>query len=141
MGAVAFNTYELIKNLEKAGMSEEQAEVISTSILRAHEVAGLATKADLRESQAQTKADLRESQAQTKADLQEVKADLKATETALRAELRESQAQTKAEIDKLEAKFDGEIKLLKWMLGVTLAGVGSLVVMAISLVIKTFFGT
>jgi len=132
MGAVAFNTYELVKNLEKAGMSEEQAEAISTGILRAHEVADLATKADVRE----VKAEIRESQVQSEVKISKVEASL-----------RESLAQTDAKINKLEAKLDketseirGEIKLLKWMLGVTLAGVSSLIVMAISLVVKTFFG-
>jgi len=141
MGAVAFNTYDFVKSLADAGMDEKHAAAISAGILRAHEVADLATKADLRESQAQTKADLREEM------------------TALRIEMRESQAQTDAKIDKVEAKLEaqidkveakleketteikGEIKLLKWMLGVTLTGVGSLIVMAVGLVIKVFFGT
>jgi len=60
MGVVAFNTYEFIKSLEQAGLSEKQAEAITTGILRAHDSADVATKADLREMQVQTKADLRE---------------------------------------------------------------------------------
>jgi len=108
MGAVAFNTYELIKTLEKAGMSEKQAEAITTGILRAHEVAGLATKADLRELQAQTKA-----------DLQEVKADMR------EMELR---------IDKKLVEMKGESMLVRWMLGLIMAGITGLI-------IKTFFGT
>jgi len=119
MGAVAFNTYELIKTLEGAGMSEEQAEAITTGILRAHEVAGLATKADLRESQAQTKADLQELRAETKADLQGVKADMR------EMELR---------IDKKLVEMKGESMLVRWMLGLIMAGITGLI-------IKTFFGT
>jgi len=105
MGAVAFNTYELIKTLEKAGMSEKQAEAITTGILRAHEVAGLATKADLRELQAQTKADLREEMAALRTDLQELRAETKADLQAVKTEIRESQAQTKAEMRELELRM------------------------------------
>jgi len=132
MGAVAFNTYEFIKSLTDARMDEEQAAAISAGILRAHEVADLATKSDVRE---------------VKTELREVKAELKTTEKLLRSEIRELLAQTDTKIDKVEAKIDqqvteikGEIKLLKWMLGMTLTGVGSLIVMAIGLIIKTFFG-
>jgi len=49
MAAVTFNTYELIKNLEKTGLSEKQAAAITTGILQIHDSADLATKADLRE--------------------------------------------------------------------------------------------
>jgi len=90
MASVAFNTYEFIKNLEKSGLSEEQAEAISTGILRAHDSASVATKADLREM-----------------------------------ELR---------IDKRLAEMKGESMLIRWMLGLIIAGVAGLV-------IKTFFGT
>jgi len=72
MGAVAFNTYEFIKSLTDAGIEEEQAAAISAGILRAHEVADLATKTDLRESQAQTKAEIGELRMQTRADLREL---------------------------------------------------------------------
>jgi len=119
MAIVAFNTYDFVKSLEDAGMDEKHAAAISAGILRAHEIADLATKADLRELQASTK-----------------------------AEMRELQAQMEAKIDKVEAKLEketseikGEIKLLKWMLGIILGGMGSLIAMGIGLIIKAFFGT
>jgi len=49
MAAITFNTHEFIKSLEKTGLSEKQAEAITTGILRAHDSADVATKADLRE--------------------------------------------------------------------------------------------
>jgi len=90
MGAVAFNTYEFIKSLTDAGIEEEQAAAISAGILRAHEVADLATKADLRELQAQTKADFNK---------------LQANFNELRAEFREFQTQTKADLRELELRM------------------------------------
>jgi len=137
MGAVAFNTYELIKTLEGAGMSEEQAEAITTGILRAHEVAGLATKADLRELQAQNKADLqemraemREEMAALRTDLQELRAETKADVQGVKADMREMELR----IDKKLVEMKGESMLVRWMLGLIMAGIAGLI-------IKTFFGT
>jgi len=87
MGVVAFNTYEFIKSLEDAGMDEKHAAAISAGILRAHEVADLATKADV----------------------DSVVLALRSEIAALRSEMRESQAQTDAKIDKVEASLDAKI--------------------------------
>jgi len=90
MAVVAFNTHELIKSLEKAGLNEKQAEAISAGILRAHDSADVATKGDLREM-----------------------------------ELR---------IDKKLTEMKGESTLIRWMLGLIMAGI-------VGLMIKSFFGT
>jgi len=68
MGVVAFNTYDFVKDLKDAGIDEKHAAAISNGILRAHEVADLATKADLQE----VKTELQELRTQTKADLREL---------------------------------------------------------------------
>ena len=44
-----------------------------------------------------------------------------------------TKGEIKAEVSRLETKMDREFKLVKWMLGVLLAGVASLI-------LKTFFG-
>jgi len=90
MATVAFNTHEFIKGLIKTGLSENQAEAISSGILSAHESAEIATRADLREM-----------------------------------ELR---------IDKKLAEMCGESLLVRWMLGLIIAGIAGLM-------IKSFFGT
>jgi len=112
MGAVAFNTYDFVKSLADAGMDEKHAAAISAGILRAHEVADLATKADLRESQAQTKADLREEMTalriemrESQADLREEMAELRTDLQAVKTEIRESQVQNKAEMRELELRM------------------------------------
>jgi len=49
MSSVTFNRCEFINKLERTGLSETQAEAISTGILQIHQSADLVTKADLRE--------------------------------------------------------------------------------------------
>jgi len=44
----------------------------------------------------------------------------------------EAELATKNDIQRLEIKFDGEMRLIRWMLGILIAGV-------LSLVLKTFF--
>jgi len=112
MGAVAFNTYDFVKSLEDAGMDEKHAAAISEGILRAHEVADLATKADLRESQAQTKAELQELRAEIREEIAQLRTEIRESQAQnqtdlqeLRAEIRESQAQTKAEMRELELRM------------------------------------
>jgi len=90
MATLAFNTYEFIKSLTAAGLSEKQAETITTGILKAHDAADVATKADLRELELQ--------------------------------------------LDKKLTEIKGESILIRWMLGVIIAGIAGLIV-------KTFFGT
>jgi len=48
MGAVTFDTLKFVKTLKKAGVPEDQAEAFSTAVRDSHEIAELATKADLR---------------------------------------------------------------------------------------------
>jgi len=108
MASVAFNTYEFIKSLTDAGIEEQQAAAISAGILRAHETADLATKGDLRKLQAQM---------EVKIDKMDAKID--------KMELR---------IDRKLAEMRGESILVRWMLGLIMAGIAGLI-------IKTFFGT
>ncbi|HGJ5882066.1 hypothetical protein [Arsenophonus sp.] len=47
MGQVAFDTLQASEELESAGISREQARAISLVVRRSHEVADVATKADI----------------------------------------------------------------------------------------------
>jgi len=124
MGAVAFNTYELIKNLEKAGMSETQAEAISTGILRAHEVANLATKADLRE----VKADVKSSELALRAEIQEVRSEFRESLAQMDAKIDKVEASLDAKIDKVEANLDAKIDKLELRMTIKL---GSMMIVAV----------
>ncbi|MFS1539347.1 MAG: DUF1640 domain-containing protein [Candidatus Phlomobacter fragariae] len=47
MGQVAFDTLQASEELESAGISREQARAISLIVRKSHEVADVATKADI----------------------------------------------------------------------------------------------
>ncbi|HGJ5856513.1 MULTISPECIES: hypothetical protein [Arsenophonus] len=47
MGQVAFDTQEFVETLENAGLPKDQARAISIAVRKSHEVADVATKADI----------------------------------------------------------------------------------------------
>ncbi|WP_334468914.1 DUF1640 domain-containing protein [Arsenophonus sp. PmNCSU2021_1] len=49
MGQVAFDTQEFVETLENAGLPKDQARAISLVVRKSHEVADLATKADIKD--------------------------------------------------------------------------------------------
>lgn len=49
MGQVAFDTQEFVETLENAGLPKDQARAISIAVRKSHEVADVATKADIAE--------------------------------------------------------------------------------------------
>ncbi|MET7242674.1 hypothetical protein ABZT49_04850 [Methylobacterium sp. EM32] len=73
MTAVAFDTYAMVRRLKASGFSEDQAEAITGALKdgRESDLASLATKADLRESEVALRTDLREAEDRLKADLRE----------------------------------------------------------------------
>jgi len=103
MPAITFDTLKFVETLKEAGVPETQAKAFSTAVQQSHEAADLATKGDI--------TDLRH----------EIK------ELELRIDTRFGQIDTRFE------KVHGEMLLLKWMLGLLIAGVASLV-------LKAFFG-
>lgn len=88
MGAVAFDTHKVVKDLKQAGFNDEQAEAVVSAVGEAvgenvatkADLEPVATKTDLRASldPYATKADLRAALEPyaTKADIQETKAEL-----------------------------------------------------------------
>ena len=88
MGAVAFDTHKVVKDLKRAGFNDQQAEAVVSAVGEAvgenvttkADLEPVATKADLQASLEPyaTKADLRATLEPyaTKADLQETKTDL-----------------------------------------------------------------
>jgi len=49
MATVTFDTHKFVKTLEGAGISEPQAEAISTAVRESHEATDVATKGDIAE--------------------------------------------------------------------------------------------
>ena len=103
MGAVAFDTLKFVKPLEAAGVSVPQAEAISFAVREAHESVDVATKRDLKEMEVGLRHDMKEMETNLRHDMQKELAPMKA-----------------------------DLLLTKWMLGVLLAGV-------MSLILKAFF--
>ncbi|PAU99146.1 hypothetical protein CBG25_20430, partial [Arsenophonus sp. ENCA] len=68
MGQVAFDTLQASEELENAGISREQARAISLVVRRSHEVADVATKADIAEVKRDI-ADVRKEIADVRKDL------------------------------------------------------------------------
>jgi len=144
MASLTFDRHEFIKDLVASGFEEGQAEVISAGILRAHEMANLATKSDVQMAQAQTDAKIDRVASGLDAKIDRVAAELDAkinkVASELDAKINKVAAELDAKIDKLDAKIDKEIievksdlKLLKWMMGVTVAG-------TMAIFIQNFFG-
>ncbi|MFT4466029.1 MAG: hypothetical protein ACMX3H_17270 [Sodalis sp. (in: enterobacteria)] len=137
MGQVAFDTLQASEELETAGISREQARAISLVVRKSHEVADVATKADIAEVNrniADVRKDLSTEIADVRKDLSteiaDVRKDLSAEiadvrkDMGARFEKNEAQMQARFEqldkrldfsekrFDKLEIKFDR----LQWFL-------------------------
>ena len=111
MAAVTFDTLKFVETLKEARVPEPQAKAFSTAVQESHEAADLATKADLREYESV------------------IRGDLEKLETGLRHEMGDLRHEIKA----LELRIHGEMLLLKWMIGLLIAQVASLI-------LKLFFG-
>jgi len=122
MATVTFDTLKFVETLKEAGVPERQAKAFSTAVQESHEAAELATKTDLREYESAIRGDLEKLETVLRYEIKELK-------TALRHEMKELELR----IDTRFEKVHGEMLLMKWMLGLLIAGVASLV-------LKAFFG-
>ncbi len=107
MPTVTFDTLKFARRLKEAGVSDKHAEAEAEALAEVFQTSlgELATKQDLKELEAATKRDIKE------------------FELAIKQDLKELGAVTKHDVKELELDIRGEIRLLKWMLGFTLAGV------------------
>ncbi|HGJ5882045.1 MULTISPECIES: hypothetical protein [unclassified Arsenophonus] len=122
MGQVAFDTQEFVEALEKEGLPRNQAKAISLVIRKSHEVADLATKADITEVKrdiADVRKDLSAEISMVKRDLDDVRKDLTTQISLVRKDLQLEMSGIRA-----------EQKLIRWMLGAGILGILSLVVKA-----------
>ena len=94
MTTITFDTRKAVRNLQDAGFNDAQADAMVDTLSEAF-TDTVTTKTDI---------------AEVKTDIAAVRADLDKLESSVKAEL-------KAEI----AGVKGDIKLLKWMVGVILA--------------------
>ncbi|MEO5374540.1 MAG: CCDC90 family protein [Alphaproteobacteria bacterium] len=106
MAAITFDTLKFVHRLRDAGIAEPQAEAIAEAFKDASGDAELATRSDIARLEASTKADIKD----------------------VRGEMGLGFSRVQAEF----AKLQGEVNLLKWMMGIVLAGI-------LSLVLRAFF--
>ena len=133
MATVTFDTLKFVETLKEAGVPERQAKAFSTAVQESHEATELATKTDLREYESVIRGDLEKLGTSLRHEMGNL-------ETALRYEMKELETGLRHEMKELELRIDtrfekvhGEMLLMKWMLGLLIAGVASLV-------LKAFFG-
>ena len=105
MPVTAFDTLKYAKQLKLSGIPSEQAEAQATALAEALQSGfqELATKSDVKNDMEQ-----------------------------LRQELKNEAALIRQEMKGMEARLDGQITLVKWMLGATFAGV-------IGIMVRLFF--
>ncbi|ASX26113.1 hypothetical protein [Candidatus Williamhamiltonella defendens] len=144
MGQVAFDALQASEELENAGISREQARAISLVVRRSHEVAGVATKADIVEVNrniADVRKDLSAEIADVRKDLSaeiaDVRKDLSAEIADVRKDLsaeitnvRKDMEITRKDLQLEMSGIRSEQKLIRWMLGAGILGILSLVVKA-----------
>ncbi|QZN97320.1 CCDC90 family protein [Symbiopectobacterium purcellii] len=140
MGQVAFDTLQASEELETAGISREQAKAISLVVRKSHEVADVATKADIAEVNRNV-ADVRKDMAhrfeKTDAQIADVRKDIDArfekNEAQMQARFEKTEAQISLVRKDLQLEMAGirsEQKLMRWMLSAGILGIISLVVKA-----------
>jgi len=125
-----FNPMKFANRLKEAGISEKQAEAEAevlheALVVQAQAVSELEQQVKALTSDAQRDA----GQMATKADIAELRASSK-------ADIAELRASTKTDI----AEVRGDIKLLRWMLGILIAGVFAIAAAVVPLALKAYFG-
>ncbi|BAE73374.1 hypothetical protein SGGMMB4_00208 [Sodalis glossinidius str. 'morsitans'] len=98
MGQVAFDTLQASEELETAGISREQARAISLVVRKSHEVADVATKADIVE---------------VKRDIADVCKDMEARFEKNEAQMQARFEKTDAQIADVRKDLSAEIALLR----------------------------
>ena len=111
MVAMTFDTHAFVKELTKAGMPEEQAEVLARSQATLIDEK-LATKQDLKELELRLKRDIQE----LKRDMQEMEANLKRDMKELEMRLTRDMQELKRDMKELEANLKRDMKELEMRL-------------------------
>ncbi|MGL9721989.1 DUF1640 domain-containing protein [Symbiopectobacterium sp.] len=113
MGQVAFDTLQASEELQTAGLTSEQAKAISLVVRKSHEVADVATKADIAEVKRDI-ADVRKdmearfekNEAQMQARFEKTEAQIADVRKDLSAEIADVRKDMTAGFDKINDKFE-----------------------------------
>ncbi|AHF72826.1 hypothetical protein SOPEG_0024 [Candidatus Sodalis pierantonius str. SOPE] len=107
MGQVAFDTQEFVETLESAGLPKDQAKAISLVVRKSHEVADLATKADI----ADVKRDFADLRKDFSSEITTIKRDIDDVRKDLSAEIANVRKDLSIEITTVRKDLSAEIKL------------------------------
>jgi hypothetical protein len=117
MVVTSLDTYEVAKQFQAVGFSDEQAGALAAALRKSQDLdlTSLATKADLASLASATKGDLAAHAVTTKADLASLAA-------AMKAEMAAHAATTKGDLASLAATTKADLaetkaEILKWMFG------------------------
>lgn len=140
MGQVAFDALQASEELESAGISREKARAISLVVRKSHEVADVATKADI----AEVKRNIADVRKDLSAEIADVRKDMAIRFEKTDAQISDVRKDMVNLFDKTDAQISlvrkdlqlemsgirAEQKLIRWMLGAGILGILSLVVKA-----------
>jgi len=147
-----FNPLHYAKRLKEAGVPDSQAEAEAEALndvlaAQTRAVSDLGnqfkalaadTKRDV--TQRVTQGDIAEVRGALKSDIAEVRNELKGDIAEVRNELKRDIAEVRGELKNDIAEVRGDIKLLKWMLGILIAGVFTTAAAVVPLAFKAYFG-
>uniref|UniRef100_A0A1A9VZ10 DUF1640 domain-containing protein n=1 Tax=Glossina brevipalpis TaxID=37001 RepID=A0A1A9VZ10_9MUSC len=110
MGQVAFDTQEFVETLENSGLPKDQARAISIAVRKSHEVADVATKADIVEVKhdiAEVNRNIADVRKDLSAKIAEVRKELSAEVAGVRKDLAFDIADARKEAaDRADAKIE-----------------------------------
>ncbi|PAV08409.1 hypothetical protein CBG25_03940 [Arsenophonus sp. ENCA] len=116
MGQVAFDTLQASEELETSGISREQARAISLVVRKSHEVADVATKADIAEVNrniADVRKDMEHRFEKTDAQIADVRKDLSAEISDVRKDMEHRFDKNYAQMLARFEKTDAQISLVR----------------------------
>ncbi|MGX8941978.1 hypothetical protein ACWWJF_18525 [Symbiopectobacterium sp. Eva_TO] len=129
MGQVAFDTLQASEELQTAGLTSQQAKAISLVVRKSHEVADVATKADIAEVNRNV-ADVRKDLSAEIADVRKDMAHRFEKSEAQISDVRKDMQLVRKDLQLEMAGICSEQKLIRWMLSAGVLGILSLVVKA-----------
>ncbi|MBT9432236.1 hypothetical protein JZM24_13030 [Candidatus Sodalis endolongispinus] len=148
MGQVAFDTQEFVETLENAGLPKNQARAISIAVRKSHEVADVATKADIAEVNRNI-ADVRKDTAaqfeKTNIKIDDVRKDLSAEIANVRKDIEHRFEKVEAQIVDSRKDTAAQIALLRkdvesistWLL-IKMAGMMAAIIGIATAIMKFF---
>ncbi|PAV02378.1 DUF1640 domain-containing protein [Arsenophonus sp. ENCA] len=121
MGQVAFDTLQASEELETAGISKEQARAISLVVRKSHEVADVATKADI---------------AEVSRNIADVRKDLSAEIAYVRKDMEHRFEKVESQIADVRKDMENRFDKLGLQLTVRLGGMLILAIGALTAILK-----